>query len=208
MFLTWNVGICEAPGPQGIKAVTKIWLDDELVFDISEGNPTGPAVAQQIDTGFGLADNVIFDGPTQTVVVPQFGPIRIYLGQDDQPAEPLMQLDARITEAMGSDAADWVSPFFGLCHCTFTNVPGENINGHFPQCEFEVLVEGSEVYEAIPFEPLKETAVRVRVHLLKDRNTFVSGSSTIAYQWNMIVMNPLDPICLPPENGYRLSVWW
>jgi hypothetical protein len=192
LFLTWNVGICEAPDKNGIAAITKIWLDDELVFDISEGNPIGPALLQSIATGEGLPDTVAFQGDTQEVTVESYGPIRIYLGQEGQQKEPLMQVDPRITEAMGSDASNWISRANGLCHATFMRIPGDQVNNHFPLCEFEVLVDATAIYPSEHFEPVPS---RNRENLLLDGTTFVAFGSTSdsIYRWNMVDKNPETP---------------
>jgi len=191
MQLTWAVGICEGP----IAAVTRIWLDDELVFDISDGNPDGPALSQLLVSG-DLPSGVVLTDTTQTVAVQQFGPIRIYLGADGQPPDPLIVNDPRIAEAFGAVApetsADFVPPFQGLCYAVFDHIRGEAINNHFPQCEFEVLTKAGDLFTATEYEPVP---ARSRENRLKDLITFVSASNIAdpIYRWNTIDKNPDDP---------------
>ncbi|HEX9768448.1 MAG TPA: phage tail protein [Kiloniellales bacterium] len=191
MQLTWACGICEGP----IAAVTRIWLDAELVFDISDGNPDGPALTQLLVSG-DLPSGVVLTDTTQTVAVQQFGPIRIYLGADGQPPDPLIVNDPRIGEAFGAVApetsADFVPPFQGLCYAVFDHIRGEAINNHFPQCEFEVLTAAGDIHQATEYEPVP---ARSREQRLKDLITFVSASNIAdpIYRWNTIDRNPDDP---------------
>ncbi len=197
VFLTWATGICEGP----VAAVTRIWLDDELIFDISDGNSEGvaisPEVLQGISTGqFTVSESLSFDGGVQSITAEQYGPIRIYLGNDGQPAEPLMQVDERITEAMGSDAADWAPPMNGLCYAVFELVPGKAINNHFPQCEFEVMTAAGVGGSFLSWTGVA-SAVKNRVALLGDLTTYLGITQSSIYRWNTLSKNVLNPTIVP-----------
>jgi hypothetical protein len=204
LYLTWNVGVCEAP-VGGVDAIIKIWLDDDLIFDISDTNLSGPALDPRLVELLSVTSNLatqilpessaVFEDGQQNIQVQGFGPIRIYLGGEGQPEEPLMQTDPRITEALGSDAVDWVSPAHGLCHVTFKRFPGEVINNHYPQCTFEVLVAGTPAMQGEHYEPVPKTSL---LHVLSDRQTIVALQGQINLNnyiasWSLVEKNPTTP---------------
>lgn len=204
MSLSWISGICEG----AILAVTRIWLDDDVVFDISPNNPEGPALSPQLIesllSGTTTLPNTSFDDGVQTVAVQSFGPIRIYLGNEDQPLEPMLQNDVRIAAAFVGQTDPWgdpvdtgensvfVPPLHGLAYAAFDQIPGDAVNNHFPQVEFEVLKVKTDAFNATEYEPVPS---RSRGSLLKDRVTFVSASTTLEpiYRWNTVDKNPTSP---------------
>lgn len=203
VYLTWMVGICEGP----VDAITRIWLDGELVFDISDKNASGPAISSALLQG--IADgtvttvgNATFDGSVQSITAQSYGPVRIYLGTDGQPEEPLLQIDERITEALGSDAENWVPPMNGLVCAVFEQIPGKAINNHFPQCEFEVMKSATAQGNKAEYEPVFD---RSRTAFKQDFTTFVTVSSQNIVRWSTVAQNPKTPIVIALQSTADIS---
>lgn len=107
--MSFAVLLCEGP----IAGVRRIWANKRLVYDITEGN----------------------EGATQD---PALGTMRVYLGTEDQIADPLIE------------ALDGPSPAYrGYAYVVFEDYDVTEMQGRPPQFEFEVITEG----EAIPIAP-------------------------------------------------------
>jgi hypothetical protein len=125
-------------GPIG--GVPRIWANNDLIFDISDGN-VGPALhAAFIEAAAAFPDELTLTD-TEAIELEglDFGRVRIYLGSETQLPDPLIQQDERIADALGlSDPADAVSAFRGLAYVVFQDFPFQITGNAFGQFLFEV----------------------------------------------------------------------
>jgi hypothetical protein len=116
-FGTWAVALCG----HEIAQVTRIWFDTHLVYDVTGGGPVTPF-------DFGGSGSIS-----------DF--IAIYLGTEDQQADPRMLATVEGLHGEGSCPA-----YRGTAYICFKDIPLEKLGNRIPQCSVEFVTEAAPVF--------------------------------------------------------------
>lgn len=107
---TWAVLICG----HEISAVTRIWFDRNLIYDLTGG---GPNSIFDAESGYDLASS-----------------IRIYLGTETQEPDPRM-----LATVEARDGPDSCPAYLGYAYVMFTDVPLEKLGNRLPQVSIQAI---------------------------------------------------------------------
>lgn len=116
---TWAVAIADCE----IDAVTRIWFDRRLVFDVTKAGPVSLAAL------FGSAIN---DGGSEIKLTSRN--MSIYLGTEDQMPDPTME-----TWCENRYGADSCPAYRGVAYIVFKNIPLETTGNRIPQISVEAV---------------------------------------------------------------------
>jgi len=109
---------------QRIAAVTRMWMDKHLVYDVTGAGPITPF---SIADGFNIADS-----------------IRFYLGTEDQDPDPRMLATVDAKYGTGSCPA-----YLGVAYGMLVDIPTEKFGNRVPQTAYEWVTEAQPHY---PYE--------------------------------------------------------
>lgn len=119
---TWAIAVAD----HEIDAVTRVWFDKHLVYDVTG---TGPVTPFSIADGFSINENM-----------------RFYLGTEDQEADPRMQATVDAAQGAGSCPA-----YRGVSYIFFENVPLDKFGNRVPQVNVEAVTNSTPHY---PYESI------------------------------------------------------
>lgn len=147
-FISFAMSLGEGP----IVAITRIWANNELVFDVTASN-TGPSLAAFLTDA---VSGVTFPAPTATqpavVDTVSHGTFSYTLGTYEQLPDPLIQSDQRIAQAIGGsplpDPADYVSAYRHEVMLYWHNYPISDL-GSAPQVTVETITAGQAAYPSV-----------------------------------------------------------
>ncbi|MCT2398535.1 phage tail protein [Novosphingobium mangrovi (ex Huang et al. 2023)] len=129
-FGSWDVDVaCHE-----ISAVTRMWFDTHLVYDVTGAGPVTP-----FEIGYSEVTGKNGSTSFRTVSLPDH--MRIYLGGEDQEPDPDMEaaIDAQFGE--GSTPA-----YRGTAHISFRDVPLEKFGNRIPQVTVEAIRDPGATY--------------------------------------------------------------
>lgn len=118
-FATFGVLICD----HEIDAVTRIWMDDKLVYQTTDAGPVSIGAAAGLTVG---------------------GNMRIYLGTEDQVADPRME--AWCDDRYGANSCP---AYRGSAYIVFEELPVNNFGNRIPNITVEAVNNKTNIY---PYE--------------------------------------------------------
>jgi hypothetical protein len=119
-FGSWAALICD----HEIDAVSRIWFDKKLVYDMSGTGPV--SVTSLIEDGLDLVGG---------------GNMRIYLGTETQMPDPL--IEAWCDDRYGADSCP---AYRGSAYIVFEEIPLEQVGNRIPQITVEAINNKTDVY--------------------------------------------------------------
>ncbi|AMK19326.1 phage tail protein [Sphingobium sp. MI1205] len=153
-FGSWAVVVAD----HEIDRVTRIWFDKHLVYDI-----TGPGPIQVFNIGTTSTTNK--GKGTRTTNIQLTEHLRIYLGTEDQEADPRMLADVE-----SKHGANSCPHYKGVAYIVFEEIPLEKFGNRIPQISVEAQREESHGY---PYESFPVTVGNNRLW-----NTCISADGT------------------------------
>lgn len=122
-FGTFAVAVCD----HEIDAVSRIWMDKHLVYDVTKAGP--------ISSVIGLFSSVISDAP---VKITNGRNMRIYKGTETQEPDPRME--AWCEDRYGADSCP---AYRGVSYIVFQDLPLEKFGNRIPQVTVEAVNNSS-----------------------------------------------------------------
>ncbi len=116
---TWAVLICD----HAIDAVTRVWLDKQLTYDVSNAGP--------ISIVLGMLGSAV---DTSNVKLTRGVNFRVYLGSEDQEPDPRME--AWCEDRYGPDSCP---AYRGCSYIVFQDIPLEKFGNRIPQITVEAV---------------------------------------------------------------------
>ncbi len=134
-FADFAVLICD----HEIDAITRIWMDEKLVYQTTTGGPTSVGAAAGLTVG---------------------GNMRVYLGTESQDADPLME--AWCDDKYGANSCP---AYRGSSYVVFERLPVNNFGNRIPNIEIEAVSSKSTVY---PWEFTSSTSTFINKRFSPD----------------------------------------
>lgn len=137
-FGSWAVVVAD----HEIDQITRVWFDKHLVYDVTGAGPLHPF---QI----GTTQTANKGKSTRSINVNLSDHFRIYLGTEDQVADPRMVADVE-----SKHGANSCPDYKGVAYIVFEEVPLEKFGNRIPQISVEAIRESvpSYPYETFPVE--------------------------------------------------------
>lgn len=155
-FGSWAVVVAD----HLIDRVTRIWFDKHLVYDV-----TGPGPVQVFNIGTTRTTNK--GKGTRTTNIQLSEHLRIYLGTEDQEADPRMLADVESKHGAGSCPA-----YKGVAYIVFEEIPLEKFGNRIPQISVEAITSN------VPSYPWETKTIAYTNFFIIPGNTAISPDGT------------------------------
>jgi len=151
-FGNFAVALCEGP----VDAVTRVWADSKLIFDMTGGG------VSDVGPGGGDLEHWIVD---QTISSPNLK-FRFYPGDEEQQPDPLIEADKGEGNVPG---------YRGTCYVVFEDLPLINFSNRLPNITCEVVKNKDPAY------PLQQWVPRAPDSIFGDDEW---GHQSVAVDWD------------------------